>query len=244
MNYNYWKKYFEINRSHFTDIDWQAYDVLSDEEKKLITASLQQFQRGENSEGKHLFAYAKTFPDPAYLDCIRLFIREEQMHAKALGSYMQRYSIKTIKGHWVDSVFRNLRKLAGVQNTIMILLIAEIISKVYYAALRRATHSELLQKICMQVLKDEDQHISFQCFTLQLLVQRKSFFKKFLIRTLYFILMSGTIAVVWFYHSKVLKKGGYSLATFRRAVMNVFFDCETMIFTKGIYAAYPGILFP
>lgn len=244
MTYTYWKKHFENNRSHFSDIDWKATDQLSEEEKKLITSSLHQFQKGENSEGKHLFAYAKTFPDPLYVDCIRLFICEEQMHARALGNFMQRYSIPTIKGHWVDSVFRNLRKLAGIQNTIMILLIAEIISKVYYAALRKATHSGLLQKICVQILKDEDHHISFQCFTLQFLFQRKSFVGKTLIRTLYFILLSGTVSVVWFYHNKVLRKSGHSFRTFRQAVMNVYYDCETMIFSKGVYMADPGILFP
>jgi hypothetical protein len=244
MNYSYWKKHFETNRSHFSDINWSEGDNLSAWEKKLVTSSLQQFQKGENSEGKHLFSYAKTFPDPLYLDCIRLFICEEQMHAKVLGTFMHRHSIPAIKSHWVDSVFRSLRKLAGIQNTIMILLIAEIISKVYYAALKKATHSGLLQKICAQILKDEDQHISFQCFTLQLLFQRKSAFTKFLIRTLYFILMSGTIAIVWFYHSRVLKRGGHSFLSFRQAVMTVYYDCETMFFNKGIYTADPGVLFP
>ncbi|MBS1610803.1 MAG: hypothetical protein JSS70_19015 [Bacteroidetes bacterium] len=244
MNYNYWKKHFEENRSHFSDIDWQLQDQLSAAETKLIASSLQQFQKGENSEGKHLFAYAKTFPDPLYIECIRLFICEEQMHARVLANFMRRYSIPTIKGHWVDSVFRQLRKLAGIQNTIMILLIAEIISKLYYAALRKATHSELLQKICAQILKDEDYHISFQCFTLRLLFQHKSSLARFLIRTLYFILMSGTIAVVWLYHRNVLSKGGYSFWSFKRAVLNVYYDCETLIFSREIYTADPGILFP
>ena len=169
MSYHYWKEYFESNQTHFEDIDWRMEDRLDAHEKKLIALSIQQFQRGESSEGKHLFAYAKTVPDPLYLECIRLFICEEQMHARVLAKFMNRYFIPCIKEHWVDGVFRKLRKLAGIENSIMILLIAEIISKVYYAALKKATGSVLLQKICSQVLKDEDQHINFQCHTLQIM---------------------------------------------------------------------------
>ncbi|MEJ0105829.1 MAG: hypothetical protein WDO19_26205 [Bacteroidota bacterium] len=244
MTYQHWKRYFEDNRSHFSDINWQEEDNLKDDEKELVSSSLQQFQRGENSEGKHLFAYAKTFPDPVYLECIRLFICEEQMHAKVLGSYMDKYSIPRIKGHWVDGVFRWLRKLAGIENTIAILLTAEIISKVYYAALKRATGSSILQKICGQILKDEDQHIAFQCFTLRFFYRGRSLAGRLLIRTLQFILMNGTIAIVWLYHNRVLKKGGHSLVTFWQTVLQVYFDCDAIIINKRKYNENTEILFP
>lgn len=244
MNCHYWKEYFEKNKAHFEDIDWQAEDDLTAAEKKSIALSIQQFQRGESSEGKHLFAYAKKYPDSVYLECIRLFICEEQMHAKVLAKFMSRYNIPCIKEHWVDGVFRRLRKLAGIENTIVILLIAEIISKVYYAALKKATGSILLQKICSQVLKDEEQHISFQCHTLRNLFRQRSSVSKALIRTLYFIIMTGTIAVVWLYHRPVLKKGGHSLFSFYRRVMAIAGNCEAIIRDKRIYAARPEILFP
>ena len=244
MSYHYWKKYFESNQTHFGDIDWQMNDELTAEEKKLIALSIQQFQRGESSEGKHLYAYAKTFPDPLYLECIRLFICEEQMHAKALAKFMNRYHIPRIKEHWVDGVFRKLRKLAGIDNTIMILLIAEIISKVYYAALKKATKSVLLQKICSQVLKDEDQHISFQCCTLQQLFRRRSPVNRALIHTLYFTLLTGTIAVVWLYHKPVLKKGGHTLRSFRRAVTTAYSNCEALMLNARNYVSNGELLFP
>jgi hypothetical protein len=243
MSYQRWKRYFESNQSHFSDINWDEGDCLKEDEKELISSSLQQFQRGENSEGKHLFAYAKTFPDPVYLECIRLFICEEQVHAGVLGSYMDKYSIPRIRDHWVDGVFRWLRKLAGIENTITILLIAEIISRVYYAALKRATGSSMLQKICEQILKDEDQHISFQCFTLRFFCQKRSPAGKFLIRTLQFVLMNGTIAIVWLYHNRVLRKGGHSVVTFWQSVLRVYFDCDAIILDKRKYTENPEILF-
>ena len=67
MSFLYWKKYFMDNSSHFEDVNWEIPGRLSQKERELITASIQQFQKGEQSEGKHLYSFAKTFPDPLYL---------------------------------------------------------------------------------------------------------------------------------------------------------------------------------
>jgi hypothetical protein len=229
MNYTDWKNYFLLNQSHFKDIDFSADDILTEEEKSLIYISLQQFQRGENSEGKHLFSFAKRNPDPEYLPCISLFIREEQSHARVLGTYMEKHHIKKIKSHWVDGVFRWLRKIANLENTIRVLLTAEIIAKVYYKALHNATQSQLLQKICRQILRDEDQHIAFQCFTLQPFYKHKSIWRKLVVRTWHLTLMTGTIAVVWWHHKKVLRKGGYSFIGFLSDTLDVFFEVQRTI---------------
>ncbi len=60
MTYQHWKRYFEDNRSHFSDINWQEEDNLKDNEKELVSSSLQQFQRGENNwrEFVRVFALA------------------------------------------------------------------------------------------------------------------------------------------------------------------------------------------
>lgn len=232
MRYTDWKNYFLQNQSHFKDLDFSLLPELTENEKSIISSSLQQFQRGENSEGKHLFASAKKNPDPEYLQCISLFIREEQSHARVLGTFMDKHNIVRIKKHWVDAVFRWLRKSAGLENTIRVLLTAEIISKVYYKALYNATNSNLLKKICYQILKDEDQHIAFQCFTLNPFYQRKPRLSKMFTRTWHFILMSGTITVVWWHHKKVFSKGGYNFKRFSLETLTVFFEAEKDIRNK------------
>ncbi len=52
MDFEIWENYFLKNKDHFSEIDWQAEDQLTKDEKKKITSSIQQFQKGENSEGK------------------------------------------------------------------------------------------------------------------------------------------------------------------------------------------------
>lgn len=235
MEFKEWKQYFLQNQNHFAGINFEEYDQLSEAEKSAISSSLQQFQKGESSEGKHLFAFAKKFPDPEYLGCIRLFIREEQCHAGVLGSFMSKYKIPHIKNHWVDEIFRWLRKLGGIQNTVRILLIAEIIAKVYYRALHSATDSVLLKKICQQILSDEEKHIQFQCYMLKIFYKRQSFISKFLNRNLQLFLMAGTSFVVWGYHKKVLKRGGYYFGKFFFETLLIFFEAEQSIRNRRSY---------
>src|ERR1043165_3604708 len=122
MDLSYWKNYFVSNKDHFEDMDWNKIDLLVPDEKEMITRSLQQFQKGEQSEGKHFFSYAKTFPDARYLEVVRLFIREEQTHAFILAKFMELKGIPRIKSHWVDNIFRLLRKLADLENTVTVLI--------------------------------------------------------------------------------------------------------------------------
>jgi len=229
MEFKDWKQYFLQNQNHFAGVNFEEYDQLFEKEQSVISHSLQQFQKGESSEGKHLFAFAKQFPDPEYLECIKLFIREEQRHASALGSFMNKYKISSIKSHWVDEVFRWLRKLGGIHNTVRILLIAEVIAKVYYRALYNATGSALLKSICRQILSDEERHIQFQCDMLKIFHERQSFAGKFLSRNLQLVLMTGTTLVVWWYHKKVLKRGGYYFGKFFFETLLLFFEAEQSI---------------
>src|SRR6266404_3413702 len=241
MDFESWKNYFLGNKNHFSDIDWQTEDHLSEYEKKMITSSIQQFQKGENSEGKHFFAFAKTFPDPLYLECIRLFIAEEQTHASVLGRFMEKQGIRKISKHWVDGCFRWLRKFSGLENSVIVLVTAEIIAKVYYKALMNCTSSLLLQKICVQILKDEDQHIIFQCYALSYFHSKKNFVRKFFTRSFHFVLMLVTILIVWVYHRKVLVTGNYNCRKFFSETIPIFFEAERIIKNER---AFPKFLIP
>ncbi|MET0463720.1 MAG: ferritin-like domain-containing protein [Chitinophagaceae bacterium] len=229
MIFKRWKEYYEQNRNHFAHIDLDRPDELTAEERAVIASSLQQFQRGEHSEGKHLYAFAQQFGDQDYLDCIRLFIPEEQRHAMVLAAYMKRKGIPLLRGHWVDNVFRWLRQLSGIENTVRVLLVAEIIAKVYYQALFNATSSGLLKDICKQILKDEDQHILFQCDALRQFQRKRSKSGRLFFSLSQAILMTGTAVVVWWHHRKVLYRGGYDFRQFFKRTLAVFTETNTYI---------------
>jgi len=232
MEFKEWKEYFMQNQNQFAEINFEDHDQLSAEERAVISSSLQQFQKGESSEGRHLYSFAREFSDPEYLECIKLFIREEQQHAAVLASFMNKFQIPLIKGHWVDHVFRWLRKTGGIQNTVNILLIAEIIAKVYYRALHHATGSVLLKRICLQILSDEEEHIRFQCDMLKIFYSRQSWLTNLIIRNFQVFLMTGTTLIVWWYHRRVLKRGGYYFGKYFFEALSIFFEAEKDIKSK------------
>lgn len=229
MTFKHWLNYFQSNQSHFDHIKWNETDKLTLKEINSITSSIQQFQKGENSEGKNLIKFAVQFSDADYLDAIKLFIKEEQRHARVLARVMELNGIERIKEHWIDSVFRRLRILSNIENSIVVLLTAEIIAAVYYKALQRSTKSKLLRSICEQILIDEEMHINFQSFFLNRLYSKKRSTGKMYFQYFRKFLMNGTTLVVWQSHKKVLKAGGYDLQRFYDEVFDEFDRTKNMI---------------
>ena len=229
MKFSNWLKYFRANQDHFDHLDWTIIPPLTLPEKDLINSSIRQFQRGEHSEGKHFLSFANSLHDQSYLDTVKIFIKEEQDHAFILGRFMDSQDIKRIKSDWLDNVFRGLRKLAGLEGTVTVLLTAEIISMIYYQALMKATSSCLLKRICRQILTDEEMHLRFQCHTLFVIYGKKKYWGVILSRIIHTILMCGTIMIVWWFHKKVLKAGGYKFFSFFNSVWKEFSHCSKMI---------------
>ena len=214
-----WRKYYEENAQSLLQIPWDIGQELSKEEQKAIASSVQDFQAGESSEGRHLFQYAKTYAgqtgDHEYIEAIRLFIAEEQRHARDLAHFLQINQIPLVGTAFTDGVFRRLRQLLGnLETSIAVLITAEIIAKVYYKALRDATNSRILQTLCKQILQDEVRHVEFQAERLGLLRGKRNRLLLARIDGLQRCLFWGTCLVVWMFHGKVFGRGGYSFIEF------------------------------
>src|SRR5215213_7201811 len=153
-----WHDYFAENSSNKGAIAWDEEDTLTVAEKKRIGESIATFQLGEYSEGRGLlkFAtqYASEHADDYLIKITRLFIAEEQNHALLLKRFMDRHEIAALKKNWTDTVFRRLRKNVGYELSVTVLITAEIISLVYYRALKKCTGSRLLAKVCDKLLAD------------------------------------------------------------------------------------------
>src|SRR5688572_2913719 len=87
-----WIAYFERNAVNLMDIDWHDPYQLTAEERRKITASVQQFQLGESSEGYHVLSLASRYVaasgDESYMQALKLFIKEEQRHSQYLARFM------------------------------------------------------------------------------------------------------------------------------------------------------------
>jgi hypothetical protein len=224
-----WHDYFVQNSENKGDFRWNAEDRLTPDDKRWVGKSLAAFQLGEYSEGKGLMKAADAFAKRngnVYLSRItRLFIAEEQNHALLLRKFMEWNGLPLMKHNWTDSVFRRLRKNVGFELSVTVLITAEIISLVYYDALKKATRSELLKSICSKILLDERAHIKYESELLSLIRESDSVFRRGLLSLLQRILFMGTVFVVYFSHRKVLNRGAYDLPNFAAACWLEFSTC-------------------
>src|SRR5215813_122842 len=191
-------------------LPWSHPRDLTDGERRLVTGSIQQFQLGEGSDGSGLIRRGRASRlaalDSNFLPSLELFIREEQRHSRHLAEFLEREGVPLLHQHWVDRVFRRVRKFAGLELCLRVLVMAEIVAVPYYTALERATGSTLLQCICANILADEADHLRFQGENLKRLqTSRRSL--PLLELMFWRCFQLATLLVVWREHGQVLRSG-------------------------------------
>jgi hypothetical protein len=208
-----WCRHFSTKAAAEDNLPWGHPIALSGVEKRCITKSIQQFQLGEGSSGRRLLqrglTYSQSAGDPAFVAALSLFVKEEQRHSCYLLRFMQREGISASPSHWVDSVFRRVRVLAGLELSLRVLVSAEIIAVPYYRALRAATASPLLRVICAGILQDEATHLRFQASMLSRTGAHRSVCADRAVSWAHLLFLLVTCYVVWFEHHQVFRAGGY-----------------------------------
>ena len=231
-----WLEHFRTNEK--PEVLPEGGPRLSEAEREAVIASVQEFQLGESSEGRHLrrraAEYAKESGDEEYLWAMEYFIREEQRHARYLRDYLASEGIGTVKKRWVDTVFRRLRNLAGLEVSVGVLVTAEIVAKVYYAALGKATRSPMLGRICERILRDEETHVRFQAERLAILRRDRPELGMKLTRLLHRALFFGACLVVWRNHGKAIRRGGFGFPGYWRRCWEEF-DAALSMMEPGSY---------
>ena len=232
----FWESWFRSSLDNPPEIPWNCAVRLTEAERNAISVSIREFQLGEQSEGHHLQQaardYARRCGDKAYSRAVALFIHEEQRHAALLGRFMDLEGIARIRRAWVDSVFRRLRRFAGLETSICVLLTAEVIAKIYYKALLAATASPALRAICSRILQDEISHVEFQSERLAILRRRRARWRIVAAVAMQRMLFAGATVVVWVRHRPALRRGGYSLAAYWRDCHREFSECLALMDPK------------
>ncbi len=217
-----WIAYFRANAASPRPLPWWRGAELTPEECAAIGRSLQAWQLGETSDGRHLRAaaarYAEDVGDRDYPAAVELFIREEQRHGDMLGRFLDLAGVGRVRSDWGDTLFRAARycvRSMEVWTTAVVMV--ETLALLYYNAVRRATRSPLLQAICSQILSDEGPHLRFQCERLADIHAGRSRWLLWLTlfaQKLFFFLV---LALVWLGHRKALRAGGYDWRRYHRA---------------------------
>jgi hypothetical protein len=212
-----WVEYFYQNAPE-PSLPWSDTVRLSGAEKLAVIHSIQQFQLGEGASGARMLERAQQFSrataDLGLIAALRLFLREEQRHSQILARFLQLECAPCLRKHWIHSVFRCLRGLAGLELCLKVLVTAEVLARPYYAALRDATGSPLLRGICQRIFEEEAAHLRFQAFAIHRFQGRHWRLTQALIRQTHAGLLAVTALLVWREHQSVFKAAGRTFGGF------------------------------
>lgn len=222
-NLRIWLNHFEYHAEQPRGARGGSADTLRPEERRLIDRSIAVFQLGEQSDGSGLLRAACRFAaahgDELLPRITELFIREEQRHARLLREFMEEHGIRAKCHHWTDAIFRRMRRLAGFELYLHVLIIAELIGNVYYRALEAATGCQRLKVLCRTLLADELAHVGYESELILELRSRKPPLLRGLIRLAHRAAFCGAACAVWISHRAVLRHAGHTASEFLRACL-------------------------
>jgi hypothetical protein len=226
VDFDVWLNHFEHHAKHPRCVPDGLSDLLQADERQLIASSIATFQLGEQSEGCSLLRAAQRFAQerhiPAVVRIVKLFIREETRHAALLRAFMDEQHIALKKTDWTDRAFRRLRRLAGLELYLNVLISAELIGIVYYRALESATGCRRLVALCRLLVSDELAHVGFEAQLLLALRACRPAPVQALMRLAHRAFFTGTASVVWLTHRSVLRNGGYGARSFLRVCLSQY----------------------
>lgn len=204
-----WLRHFQDNRADRPEPDWHRGSPFPAEVQVRLATSLAHFQLGENGEGATLLAEARRTwaDDPDYVAALRLFVAEEQEHARLLARLVARLGGRLVTSHWTDACFQRLRRALGVGFEIQILLIAEIIGTAYYRLLR-STGDTVLRQVCELMLRDEAPHLRFHADRVVISQLRWSPGRRALWTAQFRFLLRVAVIAAWIDHRPALRAVG------------------------------------
>lgn len=232
-----WLNYFQHNRTHRRPIPWEQGLQVETHLRAPLIRSLQKFQLGESGEGRRLRAHAAKTGDPIYAKAINLFIREEQEHARLMAELLQRLNAPLLTGDWTDHCFMFMRRLFGLHQELLVLLLPEMIAKRYFRALRDGTNDPVLRAVFEQILRDEDGHVAFHVEYLRRAFESLSFSQRIAAQVVWRILFRGACLVVMMDHSAVLRACGVRLGDFWTECGKIFDETAAGIFSPATVLA-------
>lgn len=216
-----WLNHFEYHADRPRRVPEELADVLLPEERQLIASSIATFQLGEQSDGATLLRTVQRFAEahdaPQLARITEMFLREEQRHASLLREFMDDHGIEPKSRDWTDRVFRRLRRAAGIELCVSVLITAELIGSVYYRALDAATGCQRLKVLCRTLVADELAHVGFESQLLLALRARRSVLGRAAARLAHRLLVMAAALVVFATHKPVLTRAGFSALSFLKA---------------------------
>lgn len=221
---------FGLRTNRHDDV-WLEGVTLGESDRRLLGRSLATFQLGESGTGEHLFdAAARAGVSDQYMTDLRAFIAEEQEHARLLALVLDSMGMPTLDSHWTDGAFVLIRRLRSLRTELLTLLVAEVIARRYYAALRDGVGDAQLADVFGRIHDDELRHVEFHAATLPDRLREFRPGVHGLVQLLWNALVTAASGVVALDHGRVLKRVGVKRRQFVRDVWGLRSELDRLLF--------------
>ncbi|MET9367690.1 ferritin-like domain-containing protein [Streptomyces griseoflavus] len=211
------------------DPDWERGATLP----PAVWAGIRRFQVGEDGDGTDLVAKADAAGDPDYARAVRLFVAEEQNHARLLARLLAAGGVPVLTRHWSDTVFVRLRRLMGLRTELLVLMVAEVVALRYYRALRDGTDDPLTTDVAARILADELRHVPFHCARLRVSLAELPGPLRRPVMSLWRLLLLAASLVVALDHGPALRRFGLTRRRFVSDVAASSGEVVTAVLTPG-----------
>ena len=238
-----WLDYFERNAVNRREIPWGDGVRVPVEMRADLVRSLQRFQLGESGDGCHLRRNAVGEPI-GYRHALEFFIKEEQEHARLMGRVLDGMDAPRLRWHWSDWGFETFRRLLGLRLEVLVLLVAEMIAKRYFRALREGVDDVVVRAVAEQIGHDEEGHLAFQADYLRRAFARWPFVARVAVCAVWRVLFRAACVVVWLDHGKLLRQCGVTAEGFWWECGLIFDEVAAGVFWGAEFHTLEGLSAP
>jgi hypothetical protein len=228
-----WLNYFDHNHTNRPPVPWESGIEVEPHLRAPLIRSLQKFQLGESGEGRNLKRHAKETGDTVYATAMDLFIKEEQEHSRLMGKILRELNAPLLKSHWSDWCFVSMRHLFGLQQELMVLLLPEMIAKLYFRALHDGTRDRVLRAVFAQIAQDEDGHLAFHIEYLRHAFEKWSFSQRIFALVIWRVAFRVTCVAVMLDHRSILRAMEMKPREFWRDCGQIFDEVAAGIFSPA-----------
>jgi hypothetical protein len=238
-----WVRYFKRNCESRLQISAAQAFFPEPRLRGPLIHSLQRFQIGESGEGLHLRRHAALTGDIDYVECIDLFIKEEQEHSRMQARILFALGAPLLRRHWSNSCFVQLRRLFGLEEELLVLLVPEMIAQRYFCALRDGTRDPGLRAVFGQIVSDENGHVAFHVDFLRRRFAAASMARRAFVRAVWRVIFRAACLVMMWDHAAALRGVGVSRTIFWWDCGLIFDEVAAAILRNSPFGAFNMNLF-
>lgn len=159
----YWLIHFLHNRHERPSIRWDAGDELPSRLRRPVADWLAWVTQINPPARTRLINWAarECHADPAYVQSLRLFVREEQHHAEIVERL---FTVRGLTGRpagWKRAAVRTLLRPFGLRFELSLLLLNELAALQMNRLIVEATEDDTVRGVVAQIIRDHERHIAF-----------------------------------------------------------------------------------